>query len=277
MPKSPQAPNGRSKEEAIPPRSSQATPELGTSRQFEGTRSPSLANKCYVATLVHLSDISLSGQPANLDGQVLFDSGANCCLTNRRDDFSSDFIQHSPTNTIDGIGKGLDVKGYGTMAWTFKSEDGMYRTLRLPCYYVPTVNHRIALLQCILEAYDDKVITMTRTSMILSGTDSVPPLSIPISPHHRLPIGETKPSGSGQGDAEPSGPSQDGDEPPATPQANSARRRRNRREKRPTLPGDGEAHPALTVQDNINLTEPEKELLRWHNRLGHGTCGTSNG
>ena len=31
----------------------------------------------------------------------------------------------------------------------------------------------------------------------------------------------------------------------------------------------GVKHPSLTVANNINLTEPEKEILRWHQRLGH--------
>ena len=31
----------------------------------------------------------------------------------------------------------------------------------------------------------------------------------------------------------------------------------------------GAKHPSLTVVNNINLTEPEKEMLRWHQRLGH--------
>ena len=47
---------------------------------------------------------------------------------------------------MEGIGSAEDVKGKGIVAWTFVAENGMYRTLKLPCYYVPTVKERIASL-----------------------------------------------------------------------------------------------------------------------------------
>ena len=81
--------------------------------------------------------IGLSCNTATANGtsyldKVLFDSGANCCITNNKEDFIGDIETYAPNNNIiDGIGKGLKVEGVGTVSWTFQSACGHYRTLEL--------------------------------------------------------------------------------------------------------------------------------------------------
>ena len=100
--------------------------------------------KCAVLRLINLTNISSNPALESLKtSDVLFDSGANCCVTNRRDDFVGPYHVGDGTQVIDGIGKGLRIQGRGHVAWTFKADNGMYRTIKVPCFYVPTGNCRI--------------------------------------------------------------------------------------------------------------------------------------
>ena len=134
--------------------------------------------KCFVSDLVNLSRISSSPFNQTNTDTVLFDSGANCCVTNAKSDFTEDFSTEVTNRVVDGIGKGLKIEGSGTVAWTFVADNGMYRTLRLPCYYIPTANTQIALLQRILEAYPKETFSMNQDSLTLSGHNNVPPVTL---------------------------------------------------------------------------------------------------
>ena len=114
-------------------------------------------------------------------GHVLFDSGANCCITNVRDNFL-DFEPLQGTQQIDEIGKGLKIAGRGHVLWAFEADDGMYRALKLPCYFVPSSNTRIASIQEILKAYPKESVTMSKDHMRLPGYDDTPSLTIPYCP-----------------------------------------------------------------------------------------------
>ena len=98
-------------------------------------------------SLVNLSRISSTPLSDPETNTVLFNSGANCCITNHKADFAGDFTNEVSTQVVDGIGKGLKIEGAGTVAWTFKDTNGMYHTLCLPCYYVNSSNTCIASLQ----------------------------------------------------------------------------------------------------------------------------------
>jgi len=169
--------------------------------------------------------------------KVLFDSGANCCITNHKDDFTGQFETISANSIVDGIGKGLTIKGKGTVAWTFKASNGMYRTLRLPCCYVPTSNMRIASTQVILKAYPKENLNLNRSEMVISGAGQIPPIRIPYSPTSNLPLAEVHNE---------------------CPQVYSGNKDEDEN------PLEHSQTPSLMVKSNINLSEPEKEILRWH-------------
>ena len=89
-----------------------------------------------------LGDISSSRHEREEDqtsasGAVLFDSGANCCVTHCKSDFNGHLKTIRGNHVIDGIGKGLKICGKGEVTWTFMADNKMYRTLKVPCYYVP--------------------------------------------------------------------------------------------------------------------------------------------
>ena len=177
--------------------------------------------------------------------KVLFDSGANCCITNNSEDFIGEIETYVPNNNIiDGIGKGLKVEGVGTVSWTFQSACGHYRTLELQCYYVPSTNQRIASLQCILDNNPKENFSLDSNALVLSGYDEVPSLTIPLCPDTNLPVAALA-------------------EAPLVV-SKRAKRGTEPHEQLPTT-----VQPSLTAASNLILTDPEKELLRWHHRLGH--------
>ena len=209
--------------------------------------------KCAMAKLINLSEISSNPLYESHDELVLFDSGANCCVTNRKEDFVGQFNDSSKGQQVDGIGKGLKIEGQGKVAWTFKADNGMYRTLVLPCYYIPTSNTRIASLQEVLQAYPEETIDMNKRTMRLSGYGSNPSITIQFSNISNLPMARTK---------------------VMHPMVNKGERKKkddkpkeDKVDEKQHLPHG--KHPSLTTAANMNLSEPEKELLRWHHRLGH--------
>ena len=198
---------------------------------------------CAMADIVnveHISSTETERENTNKfeAGNVLFDSGANCCITNQREDFNGHFEPIKGNQVIDGIGKGLKIDGQGTVTWTFKADNGMYRTLKLPCYFVPSSNTRIASLQVIMKVYPEESAVMDGTHLRLTGNGSNPSITIPYCSKSNLPIA------------------------PITMRAIT--------EQAPEVdPLSYKRHPSLTTANNINLTELEKELIRWHQRLGH--------
>ena len=224
---------------------------------------------CAVANLVNLGRISSSEPNSGYDGSVLFDSGANCCITNRKEDFTGEFVEGNCDHSVDGIGTSLKVRGRGTVAWTFEGDNGMYRTLRLPCYYIPSSLHRVASLQRVLEVCPEETFLMNGQCLVLSGTESVPSISIPYCPRSNLPL--ATPLDHAHDDTDP----QERDHLDSG--ADTARLEVNRcaastntsRTPKPQLPINKSPMSSLTHPDNLNLSGPEKELLRWHYRLGH--------
>ena len=125
----------------------------------------------------------------------------------------------------------------------------MYRTLKLPCYHVPSSNTRIASVGVILRKYPGENITITQEALTLSGDpfEQRPAIVVPYCPRTQLPyaVAEVRP-GNDKSDIEP---------------AVYARKLKKAKELKPI--------GLLTESSNYNLTQPEKELLCWHYHLGH--------
>ena len=212
--------------------------------------------QAFAAEAVNVAAISSSGLTAQDSEAILFDSGANCCVTNRIEDFVGPFHAADGSQIIDGIGKGLKICGWGHVAWTFEDDDGILRTLKLPCYYVPSSQSRIASVQIILKTYPQESITITPSALRLNGSEGVTGITIPMSPSSNLPLGipvQCQPTAANVATEE----TQETDDMPELEEATE-------QQMLPSAP-----HPALTGPWNNNLSEPEKELLHWHHRLGH--------
>ena len=136
--------------------------------------------------LVNVSEISSTAPVRAGKDQVLFDSGANCCVTNQREDFVGECKHTSGTQTVDGIGKCLKIEGTGHVAWTFVADNGQYRTLKLPCSCVPTMNGRIASMQETLSAYPNERFTMDGNNLVLSRHGAVPGITVPCDKNNQF-------------------------------------------------------------------------------------------
>ena len=126
------------------------------------------------------------------NNNILFDSGANVCVTNDIADFNEHYDESSSKHgQIDGIGKGLKILGKGTLSWTFIADNEMYRTLKLPGYYVPTSMVRIASLQVTLRQYPKETVSMTTCELRLNGFENQPSITVPFEIRSNLPVAPT--------------------------------------------------------------------------------------
>ena len=204
---------------------------------------------CGMAKAINVSGIQSRRNSPTPKVKVLFDTGANCCITPDRDDFVGEYIKCRNGAAVDGIGKGLHVEGRGTVAWTFVGKDGMYRTLKLPCYHVPSSTTRIASAGVILAVYPDEEIKIAEGKLTLSGDKKLgrSEIEVPYCASTHLPYGDASVSKD--------------DLTEELLQVHKRDLKAPMKKLRPIR--------SLTESSNYNLTQPEKELLRWHYRLGH--------
>ena len=138
---------------------------------------------------------------------------------------------------LQGLAKGLNIKGRGHVAWSFHDINGMLRTLKVPAFYVPNCPVRLLSTTSLLQTYSEEKLEADALQMMLSGVDGDPMRASVVAlvdPRDNLP------STTGYNYT-------DTDIPSAALNATVS----------------------VVSEANRNLSEPEKELLRWHYRLGH--------
>ena len=168
---------------------------------------------------------------------VIWDSGASHCISFSPQDFCGS-IRSAPNKTqLQGISKGLPIAGIGTVCWAFSTTDGNVRVLKLPAYYVPKAKVRLLSEHTLLQTYQGESILALANKRGLSGMGGDPSrgrIEAQVDGRTNLPVstGYLK-EGLEQG----------------VHALNS------------TL--------STVSKANMNLKESEKELLRWHYRLGH--------
>jgi hypothetical protein len=169
--------------------------------------------------------------------EVIWDSGASMCISYDKNDFTGPMEKVSTVSWIKGIVKGLKIQGKGHILWAFHDTQGQLRSLKVPAYYVPNCRIRLMSTTCLLQTYPDEQIICSHDRMTLTGASHDPtrgPVCIFVNPTNNLPMG----------------PAYRYDGSVKTPVA--------------MIASINEVSAA-----NHNLSEPEKELLRWHQRLGH--------
>ena len=158
-------------------------------------------------------------------------------MTNEKDDFNGTLDTSPQPLEVKGVSQGVRVSGKGTVVWHMMDTRGMLRTIKIPALYIPEANTRLLSTSSLLQAYKGEQITQHPGGMTLSGI---------LGDHGRRPIEVHL----------------------------------NQRNNIPTSYGyrlDGLKSATQTLANNIstvhatnlNLTPQEKELVKWHNRLGH--------
>ena len=168
---------------------------------------------------------------------VIWDSGASVTITPNKDDFDGPILKPSTITQLKGIAKGLRIEGQGHVKWSFHDIFGNLRTLTLPAYYVPKVRVRLLSTTSLLQQYNGESIKVEAHQLTLSGIPGDPTRAMVVAhvnPDNNLPTSEAH--------------------------------------RQVDIPKAAECLNATITavnESNLNLSEPEKELLRWHYRLGH--------
>jgi len=169
--------------------------------------------------------------------QLIWDSGASHCITNDEKDFVGPIERPGLLKKLTGLAKGLHIKGVGSVEWTVLANDGSHRTLRVPAYYVPESPVKLIGTASLLQQHKGETIQLTEQSATLSGIDGDPSRSAVtafVNPTNNIPS--------------------------CTAFRLSAVQK---------VAAHLQSITTTVDPNNINLSEPEKELLRWHQRLGH--------
>ena len=168
---------------------------------------------------------------------IVWDSGASMCVSFDKNDFVGKLHSLPKGSQIRGIANNLRIEGYGHVVWSVMNTKGMLRHLKLPCYYIPKLKQRLLSTSIFTKTYPDNPITMSSGSWTVSNNAANPAeggIDVFVSPANNLPI-STCFRYNGLQDA-------------AANYTESV---------------------SATHAQNHNLSEPQKELLRWHYRLGH--------
>ena len=168
---------------------------------------------------------------------IIWDTGASICITPDRSDFLS-YSSRADINKVKGLAdKRLKVAGVGDVLWSMHNVNGTLRHFKLRAYHVPHCGTRLMSTNVLLNTYEGEHVTVTSSSLELSGMDNDDTrgaIMVHNNPITRLPT--------------------------AT----------GYRYESTTLPAEQLCHVINTVHDgNGNLNEAQKELIRWHQKLGH--------
>ena len=172
---------------------------------------------------------------------VIWDSGSSMSITSDRSEFMpGEYESLPPDRTITGISKSkVKIQGVGMVKWTFVDEKGKLRTLELPCLHVPSINQRLLSTSSLLKQYPDEQVSISNGKFVLSGSkkNKTNGIEAYIDANNNLPTSQL-----------------------CDPQVEAL------------LTKEMQSCITVVSEANQNLTEPEKELLKWHQRLAHIDC-----
>ena len=201
--------------------------------------------------------------------KVIWDSGASISISPSRDDFVGPISSVPSTARINGLLKGAKIAGKGYVAWSFIDKTGMLRTVKLPAYYLPQAKVRLLSTTSLLQHYPSESIHQNDKGLYLSGSQTGPlpwdgvrtnGIDVLVDPSTNLPTALAyDPNIAPRAQAFRAAGSQGPSGGPPTPSGSSGG----------PPPPFAPSETPVTVSSNENLTEAEKELIRWHCKLGH--------
>ena len=168
---------------------------------------------------------------------IIWDSGASVCITPDK----KDFIEYNSSSNLKQVktmgGKASQVVGEGYVLWSIHDTRGMLRHLKLKAYHIPSATTRLLSTSSLLQTYKEETITVNDAALLLSGKPGDPTRN-PILAYYN----------------------------PVTNLPTTLMYRYQDTQK----PAELLANTASVVHSsNCNPNNAEKELLKWHYRLGH--------
>lgn len=168
---------------------------------------------------------------------IIWDSGASISISPDPNDFDGTLTSPGTITRLKGIARGLQIKGQGQVTWAIHDTEGNLRMIQVPAFYVPDIKVRLLSTTSLLQTYSDETIKVESHRLTLSGVEgdrtrgTVVAL---VNLQNNLPTSEAY-------------------------SAND--------------PFKAASILIATISEvsnaNHNLSEAEKELLRWHYKLGH--------
>jgi hypothetical protein len=74
---------------------------------------------------------------------IIFDTGASLAISPKRGDFVNEPTPLNRPTTLGGMANDLEIKGIGTVVWTFDANDGTEIQIRTQTYWVPGAKSRL--------------------------------------------------------------------------------------------------------------------------------------
>ncbi|KAI2498513.1 hypothetical protein MHU86_15973 [Fragilaria crotonensis] len=168
---------------------------------------------------------------------IIWDSGASISISPDPEDFQGTMRSPGTITQLKGIARGLQIKGQGEVTWAVHDTNGNLRMIKVPAFYVPGIKVRLLSTTSLLQTYQGETIKVESNRLTLSGVpgdSSRGAVMVLVNPQNNLP---TSDAFNGQD---------------------------------PFKAADALVATITEVHEtNHNLSEAEKELLRWHYRLGH--------
>ena len=173
-------------------------------------------------------------------GTLVIDTGASESVSHVRSDFDS--LVPRTDKVLKGLALGLAIEGEGMVKWHIPCTDGTMRTFFIKALYVPAAHQRLLCPQSYLQQIkrsdprNCEHVKVTDLALCLIGHSHLPPIEVPFHAQSNLPVTLCF-----------------------------------------TETGMMQQHQALnncvTNSTNKNLDPAQKELLKWHFRLGHASMG----
>jgi GAG-pre-integrase domain len=166
---------------------------------------------------------------------LIWDTGASISITPHRTDFSGELQTPPPGTILQGLAQGLSVQGLGWVNWYFQTDTQNLVPVRTKAMWVPQCTQRLISPQSMFQDLQIAGKTSHSASINDKGVTMVisnQTITFGYSSTCNLPIIQAS------------------NQPPSVT--------------------DWKCLSAcISVDSNQNLTEGQKELLKWHFRLGH--------
>jgi GAG-pre-integrase domain len=137
---------------------------------------------------------------------------------------------------LHGIANNVRIEGVGHVAWSMEDVHGMLRTIKVPCFFVPQVHQCLLSIPSLLQEYPNESVSMEGNKLILSGStkDKTNLIEVFTNPKNNLPTTKIFDHSFHHKSIE-----------------------------------EFAALTLVVTNENINLPETSKVLLRWHYQLAH--------
>jgi hypothetical protein len=188
----------------------------------------------------HVRHQSVYFSPKPDDYPIIIDTGASMSLTPCMDDFLGK-LDPSPVTELHGLNTTTKVYGIGTVSWSVRDVFGVVRVLKTKAYYVPDASIWLFSPQTYFKSVASGSLLIHANSALLTIPDGTT-LEFPYHHGSHLPYMLTGPQpkiGLTYEDAITLG----------TPEVG--------------------CYMSVAAQVNQNITATQKDLLKWHWRLGH--------